>query len=171
MRKDSSEAMEESKVTRRKFCNTLAVTSAGLVLSASSLTARAATQQNPAIVYPPQKIEGAESLLPGSSLYFTYPTRNDPALLVRAFDGEFYAFSQKCTHRGCSIHFSPASRCLECPCHKGTYDMRSGDVVLGPPQRPLDQIVLQMRAGNQLWAIGKRSRSENELWTGAAHRG
>ncbi|MDQ3816872.1 MAG: Rieske (2Fe-2S) protein, partial [Acidobacteriota bacterium] len=104
-------------------------------------------------------IEGAEALLPGSSLYFTYPTRNDPALLVRAFDGEYYAYNQKCSHRGCSIYFNQANRRLECPCHKGTYDVRSGEVVMGPPPRPLEQIVLQVRGGNQVWAVGKRSYS------------
>jgi hypothetical protein len=30
-----------------------------------------------------------------------------------------------------------------------------GYVIFGPPQRPLDQIVLQMRSGGQVWAIGK----------------
>jgi hypothetical protein len=30
-----------------------------------------------------------------------------------------------------------------------------GYAVYGPPQRPLDQIVLQMRSGGQVWAVGK----------------
>ena len=36
-------------------------------------------------------------------------------------------------------------------------DARMGYVVYGPPQRPLDQIVLQMRSGGQVWAVGKRT--------------
>jgi Rieske Fe-S protein len=167
MKTDSSEEMKEAQFTRREFCNSLAVTSAGIMLATSSLTSEAATQQNPALVYPSQKIDGAERLMPSSSLYFTYPTSNDPALLVRAFDGQYYAYSQKCTHRGCSIFFNAAQRCLECPCHKGSYDVRSGGVTYGPPPRPLEQIVLQMRAGDQVWAVGKQTNNNNESWARA----
>jgi hypothetical protein len=31
----------------------------------------------------------------------------------------------------------------------------------GPPPRPLDQIVLQMRAGSEVWAVGKTIGSSN----------
>jgi Rieske Fe-S protein len=147
----------EGRVTRREFCDSLALASAALVVAAPGLTANAAVpQDDPALAYPPLKIEGAERLLPGSALYFTYPTRRDPAVLARAADGQFYAFSQKCTHRGCSVYFDPGRGCLECPCHKGAFDLRSGDAMYGPPPRPLDQISLQMRAGGEIWATGKR---------------
>lgn len=116
-----------------------------------------AAQQDPTLVYPPQKIEGAERLLPGASLYFTYPTRNDPAILVRATDGQYYAYSQKYTHRGCSIYFDRARSCLECPCHKGAFDLKSGDAMYRPPPRPLDLVSLQMRASGEIWATGKRT--------------
>jgi hypothetical protein len=43
------------------------------------------------IAYPPIKIDGAQNLLPGSVLNFTYPTANDPAILVRAQSGEYFA--------------------------------------------------------------------------------
>ncbi|HEY0375898.1 MAG TPA: Rieske (2Fe-2S) protein [Pyrinomonadaceae bacterium] len=141
---------------RREFCNSLAVVSAWLAVASSGLTS-AAAQQNPTLVYPPQKIEGAERLLPGSSLYFTYPTRYEPAILVRAQDGQYYAYSQKCTHRGCSVYFDRGRRCLECPCHQGAFDVKSGDAMYGPPRRPLDQVSLQMRAGGEVWAVGRKS--------------
>ena len=91
----------------------------------------------------------------GMSLYFEYPTRKDPAVLLRTAEGEYTAFSRKCSHAGCSVEFDGARRCLKCPCHLGTFDARLGYVMYGPPRRPLDQIVLQMRAGGQVWAIGK----------------
>jgi Rieske Fe-S protein len=137
----------DGQMPRREFCGSLALVSAGLAFAGAGFNADAAAQQGRGIAYPPQKIEGAERLLPGSSLYFTYPTRNDPAVLVRAADGQYYAYSQKCTHRGCSVYFDPARRCLECPCHKGAFDSRSGDAMYGPASRPLDQVSLQMRAG------------------------
>src|SRR6266498_1565239 len=114
-----------------------------------------AANRDSQVAYPPLRIEGAEVLLPGSSLYFNYPSRSDPAILVRSQAGEYYAFGQKCSHMGCSVYFDRNRRCLECPCHKGAFDAQSGFVLNGPPTRPLDQIVLQMRAGGAVWAVGR----------------
>ena len=149
-----------SEITRRTFCNRVLLTSVGLGLAANSLSGTA-KGQTPALAYPPLKIEGAERVMPGSFLYFSYPTANDPAVLVRAHDGEYLAYSRKCAHLGCSVDFDPQRRCLKCPCHQGVYDPRTGYVMYGPPPRPLDQIVLQMRAGGEVWAVGKRIGSSN----------
>lgn len=148
---------EESNIPRRTFFNGLLLTSAGIALAASDLRGQPQSQHDPLLVYTPLKIEGAERVLPGSFLYFNYPRANDPAVLVRAQDGEYRAYSRKCAHLGCSVDFDSARRCLACPCHRGVYDARTGYVVYGPPPRPLDQIVLQMRAGGELWAVGRRS--------------
>jgi nitrite reductase/ring-hydroxylating ferredoxin subunit len=145
----------KDRVSRRTFCNRLLATSSGLLVTASALGAVAA-QHDSEVTYPPLRIEGAEALLPGSSLYFTYPSRNDPAILVRSDTGEYSAFGQKCSHRGCSVYFDRNRRCLECPCHRGAFDAQTGFVMNGPPLQPLDQIVLQMRAGGAVWAAGRR---------------
>jgi Rieske Fe-S protein len=148
---------EESNIARRTFCNRLLLTSAGIALAASELKGQAQRQHEPLLAYPQLKIEGAERVLPGSFLYFNYPRANDPAVLVRAQDGEYRAYSRKCAHLGCSVDFDSARRCLACPCHRGLYDAQTGYVVYGPPLRPLDQIMLQMRAGGELWAVGRRT--------------
>lgn len=148
---------EETSIPRRTFCNRLLLTSAGMALAASDLRGQPEGQHGTSLFYPPVKIEGAARVLPGSFLYFNYPRANDPAVLVRAQDGEYSAYSRKCGHLGCSVDFDSARRCLECPCHRGVYDARTGYVVFGPPPRPLDQIVLQIRAGGELWAVGRRS--------------
>jgi Rieske Fe-S protein len=147
---------EESNIPRRTFCNHLLLTSAGIALAASDLKGEPQSQHDTLLVYPQLKIEGAERVLPGSFLYFSYPRANDPAVLIRARDGEYLAYSRKCAHLGCSVDFDSARRCLVCPCHRGVYDAQTGYVVYGPPPRPLDQIVLQMRAGGELWAVGRR---------------
>lgn len=149
---------ELSNTTRRVFCTDLLLTSAGLLLAAPAATKGVAPQDS-MVAYPPRKIEGAETLLPGSSLYFNYPTRNDAAVLLRLSENEYRAYSRRCSHAGCSVDFHPASRCLMCPCHRGAYDARMGHVMFGPPQRPLDEIVLEVRAGGHLWAVGKSSRN------------
>jgi len=148
---------EKAEIPRRSFCNGLLLTSAGLALAAVDLKGQTRSQSDNLLVYPPVKIEGAERVLPGSFLYFSYPRANDPAVLVRARDGEYVAYSRKCVHLGCSVDFDSTRRCLTCPCHRGVYDARTGYVVYGPPPRPLDQIVLQVRAGGEVWAVGRRT--------------
>ena len=160
---DETDANELSHSTRRTFCAELMLTSAGVLLAGSNLTKAAVAQES--IAYPPRRIDGAETLLPGSCLYFNYPTRNDPAVLVRASDGEFSAYSRRCSHAGCTGDFDPSSRCLRCPCHRGTFDARAGYVMFGPPRRPLDSIILQMRAGGQVWATGKSVGRDGDVIT------
>ena len=157
---NSTEDTAQNDITRRGVCNRILLTSAGLVIGAHQLNARETREQPAAIFYPPVKIEGAEHVLPGSFLYFNYPRSNDPAVLVRSQNGEYLAYSRKCAHLGCSVDFDGERRCLTCPCHRGIYDARTGYVVLGPPPRPLDQIVLQMRAGGELWAVGRRKGAD-----------
>ena len=145
----------EPRIDRRTFCSSALITSAGVVLMAKGLDAAPAPQHEGLIAYPPMKIEGAERVLPGSFLYFNYPKRDDAAVLVRGKEGEYLAFSRQCAHLGCSVDFDANRQCLACPCHRGTYDARTGYVLYGPPPRPLDHIVLQVRAGGEVWAVGK----------------
>jgi len=156
------DANDESDITRRGFCADLLLTATGLVLAVPIATKVVAAQDS-MVAYPARKIEGAETLVPGSCLYFNYPTRNDPAVLLRSSEGEYRAYSRRCSHAGCSVDFDPPRRCLMCPCHNGAYDARMGYVMFGPPRRPLDEIVLQMRAGGQLWAIGKSFGRNTEM--------
>jgi len=156
---DTNEVLQ---TTRRDFCTDLMLTATGLVLVAPAVT-KGVTTQNPLVAYPPRKIEGAEMLLPGSCLYFNYPTRNDPAVLLHSSEGEYRAYSRRCSHAGCSVEFDAPRRCLTCPCHNGTYDARMGHVVFGPPRSPLDEIALQVRAGGQVWAIGKSFGRNTEM--------
>ncbi len=154
--------LQDRPTTRRAFCTDLLLTSTGLVLAAPNVTKVVAAQDS-MVAFPPRKIENAETLLPGSGLYFNYPTRNDPAVLLRSSEGEYKAYSRRCSHAGCSVEFDPPHRCLKCPCHQGAYDTRLGYVMFGPPRRPLDEIVLQVRAGGQVWAVGKSFGRNTEM--------
>ena len=154
----------ENEIGRRTFCNDLFLTSAALMVG-TAIVPTVTAAQDALLAYPPLRIEGAEKLIVGSSLYFEYPTRNDPAVLVRLSDGQYSAFSRKCSHAGCSVEVDTAGRCLKCPCHRGMFDARIGYVMYGPPQRPLDQVVLQMRGGGEVWAVGKRIGSNAEKFT------
>ena len=104
MNRQDVDGNSSSHTSRRSFCTDLMLTSTGLVLAAATTTKILAAQDS-MVAYPPRKIESAETLLPGSSLYFNYPTRNDPAVLLRSSEGEYRAYSRRCSHAGCSVEF------------------------------------------------------------------
>jgi hypothetical protein len=37
--------------------------------------------------------------------------------------------------------------------------------MFGPPRRPLDEIVLEVRSGGYIWAVGKNSRNFDIITT------
>lgn len=151
---------EEAQVTRREFCNFLALTSTALFVGAAGFAGKAMLDRNRQPQYAPAKIEGAETLAPNSSLNFRYPTEKDTAILVRAADGHYFAYGQKCTHLSCPVYFEQRHGRLECPCHEGGFDVVTGNVLYGPPPRPLDSIELEVRAGGEVWAIGRKARGD-----------
>src|SRR2546423_13590088 len=60
------------------------------------------------------------------------------------------------THLACPVYFEQQRQRLECPCHEGGFDVQTGNVLYGPPPRPLDQIVLELR-GAEVWAVGRKA--------------
>ena len=103
---DSKTVPGKNDITRRRFCNGVLLASSALALGANSLKVADAAQLEPQVAYPPMKIEGAESVIPGSFLYFSYPTPRDAAVLVRASDGQFAAYSRKCAPSAPSVNNS-----------------------------------------------------------------
>ena len=146
---------EEAQVTRREFCNFLGLTSAALFLGATGFAAKAVLDARTTESFVAARIEGAEALTPNSSLNFNYPGERDSAILIRAADGTYHAYGQKCTHLSCPVYYSPDHQRLECPCHEGAFDAATGNVLYGPPPRPLDAIELETRGG-QVWAAGRK---------------
>jgi Rieske Fe-S protein len=148
---------EEAQVTRREFCNFLALTSTALFVGAAGFAAKAALDARSEPSFTPALISGAENLPVGSALNFAYPTEKDSAILVRASETEYYAYGQKCTHLACPVYFEKQHGRLECPCHEGAFDVKTGNVLYGPPPRPLDRIELERREGGQVWAKGRKA--------------
>lgn len=65
-------------------------------------------------------------------------------------DGElFTAFDPACTHLGCRIKYQEPQKRFLCPCHGGVFDDK-GEVVSGPPPRPLDTHEVKVEAG-KVW--------------------
>jgi len=65
-----------------------------------------------------------------------------PVFVVHLESG-FKVFSGVCTHLGCIVKWEPNNDRFYCPCHKGVFN-REGDVMEGPPPRPLDEFVVEL---------------------------
>ncbi|HEY2931374.1 MAG TPA: ubiquinol-cytochrome c reductase iron-sulfur subunit [Acidobacteriota bacterium] len=58
--------------------------------------------------------------------------------------GKVRVFSPVCTHLGCQVDWDESDKKFNCPCHGGQYNL-NGDVVAGPPPRPLEEIPAEIR--------------------------
>jgi nitrite reductase/ring-hydroxylating ferredoxin subunit len=104
-----------------------------------------------------RQIAALDELPVGGAMTFTYPGPQDDCLLVRVSDDALVAYSQKCTHLSCAVRPLLQEGLIECPCHKGYFDLRSGHPVAGPPRRPLSVVNLDVRDGN-VYATGIQER-------------
>jgi Rieske Fe-S protein len=103
--------------------------------------------------FAPQVIGGVDDVPVGEVKLFTYPTSEDPCIMVRRGPDRFAAFSQTCTHLSCTVYYAREQNRLECPCHEGYFSVEDGSVIQGPPPRPLPRVTLK-RDGNNLIATG-----------------
>jgi Rieske Fe-S protein len=68
-------------------------------------------------------------------------------LVIRAGETRFHALAATCTHSEvCLVEWDPGRRQLVCPCHRGVFDVY-GNVVSGPPPRPLPRREVVVREG------------------------
>jgi len=86
---------------------------------------------------------GPLSTLPVGGLRFL-PNGSEPIVLVRATEDEILALSAICTHLRCVLKWEDGNGRLICPCHAGSFD-RSGNVISGPPTRPLSRYPTEIR--------------------------
>jgi len=74
------------------------------------------------------------------------PFRKEKAFIVR-IEGGFLAISSVCTHLHCIVNWNEIHKKFECPCHGAKFN-QVGEVLEGPPPRPLDLYKLQIVAAN-----------------------
>ena len=83
---------------------------------------------------------------PNTGQIFKFGSR--PGILIRTSGGDLRAFSAVCTHLNCTVQYRSDLSQIWCACHNGHYDL-NGKNVEGPPPRPLDAYVVNVR-GNQI---------------------
>jgi Rieske Fe-S protein len=142
---------DEQYVSRRQFTKFLVLTSLGMFVGNIWILARSWIRKTPA--YPETTICRAKDVPVGGVWLFRYPTQKDTCILIRPDEETFVAYSQKCTHLSCAVYYARDRNRLECPCHEGYFSVKTGEVLQGPPPRPLPRILLKQR-GDELMAVG-----------------
>jgi cytochrome b6-f complex iron-sulfur subunit len=74
------------------------------------------------------------------------PFRKERTFIMRT-EGGFLAISAICTHLNCVVNWNEMLKKFECPCHGAKFN-QNGEVLEGPPPRPLNLYKLQIVAGN-----------------------
>ncbi|HSR47182.1 MAG TPA: ubiquinol-cytochrome c reductase iron-sulfur subunit, partial [Anaerolineales bacterium] len=65
----------------------------------------------------------------------------------------YIAMSNICTHLGCRVRWIDDRSEFFCPCHNAIFD-KSGEVVAGPPPRPLDQYPVKVENDTLFIQVG-----------------
>jgi Rieske Fe-S protein len=151
-------AAGEDEVTRREFVRYLVLASGGFAVGNVGIALWSSLRS--INTGEPRPIVAIDDVPAGTAYLFEYPTEADPAILVHLPGGELRAFSQQCTHLGCVVYYRPETGEMECPCHEGHFHATTGDVLAGPPQRPLGRIDVEVRNGT-VWALAARGEGED----------
>lgn len=65
---------------------------------------------------------------------------------------DYVAMSNTCTHLGCRVRWIEDQQQFFCPCHNAAFD-KEGEVLSGPPPRPLDRYTVKVE-DDQLYVLG-----------------
>lgn len=140
-------------VTRRDLLRFAVMTSGALFAGTSVLAALSVVNDRRRGERTP--IVAAGEIEPGQVHYFSYPGKEDHALLLRLDSGELVAYSGKCTHLSCAVYWAAERGVIRCPCHEGIFEAATGEVIAGPPPRPLPTIEIAEEDG-QIYAVEER---------------
>ena len=142
---------KDNYITRREMVKFLGLGSMFLA-GAQFVAAGVPLLQKPQ-AFPRARIANAMSFGDKGSMLFSYPTKDDPAILLKKADGSFRAYSQVCTHLSCAVVHKEQQDTLFCPAHNGYFSPEDGRVTAGPPSRGLPKIRLEVEDG-VIYAVG-----------------
>ena len=86
------------------------------------------------------------------------------ALLIQTREprSELRVFDATCTHFDCPVEYVPEENHIFCKCHGGYYDI-DGNVISGPPPRPLRKFYHRFRDGKLIIALDKENLDKENL--------
>ncbi|HEY83520.1 MAG TPA: ubiquinol-cytochrome c reductase iron-sulfur subunit [Chloroflexi bacterium] len=151
----SQESQAPPTTTRRKFMQTVIATLGGIITAGFAIPA-VGYVVGPALQ---EKVEAWFQVGTASKIPVGEPTllkisierksgwivdTQEHAYYVYTEDGQNYqAVSNVCTHLGCRVRWIEDQEIFFCPCHNASF-AKNGDVLDGPPPRPLDKAELKI---------------------------
>ena len=91
-----------------------------------------------------QKIIDTVANIGDSGKTTVYVRKYNPQVDGHTTDEPIVAISNRCMHLGCPVRYVQAAQRFICPCHGGVYG-ELGQVIGGPPVRPLDRFYTRIR--------------------------
>jgi Rieske Fe-S protein len=140
------DAAQDAYVARRDFTKFLGLTSLAFVVGQYWIALQSRWRRVRGRL-PIVALGKLDDLPIGQATTFHYPTESDPALLIRLDETTPLAYSNQCTHLQCPVLPDMDSGRLHCPCHRGYFDLQTGQPLAGPPRRPLPRITLKVQGG------------------------
>ncbi|GHA46802.1 Tat pathway signal sequence domain protein [Salinimicrobium marinum] len=147
-------------VSRREFAKFLGLLSGAFALSNGFIVIRA-------MAFPDKPLEGehfivnAEEVPVGEMFQFEIQGgKHIPYILIHLEENEWRAFEQKCTHLTCAVRYQKDVNQIQCPCHNGWFSADTGEVLQGPPPRPLPQLDVAVRDG-KVYVREEQEANEN----------
>jgi Rieske Fe-S protein len=132
-------------VTRRDTLRFLVAGSGALFIATTALAAVGSLRSTSDVHVVAVVREG--ELEENESLVFNFPDQYAQGIMVNLPGKGLVAYSDVCTHLSCAVLYQPTSQTFHCPCHEGSFDAFTGDVLAGPPPRPLPRIELRTSGG------------------------
>lgn len=132
-------------VTRRDTLRFLVAGSGALFVASGILSLVGSIRSNQDVHL--MQVARIDELAVNEAKTFTYPDSYAQGILINLPRVGLVAYSDVCTHLSCAVLYQPDQNRLYCPCHEGVYDPYSGDVLAGPPPRPLPIIQLAVQNG------------------------
>lgn len=140
----SVETADDQHVSRRDFIRYLSLVSLGLFTGTVGVLWKSVFDKKgrEEAVTKGVKILDKADLAIGESYAFKIPGTDYPGILVRLGEDHFVAYGQKCSHLQAPVMWKKKEHKFHCPCHKGAFSVETGDVLYGPPERPLPKLKL-----------------------------
>lgn len=145
---------EDEIVTRRDTLRFLLAGSGALFAATGAIAILGALPKDPNTTAIPIAKDG--ELAEHQWKVFNYPDQYTQGILINLPGHGLVAYSDVCTHLSCAVLYQGDGK-LHCPCHEGYFDAATGDVLGGPPTRPLPLIQLARHDG-MIYAIKEVER-------------
>jgi thiosulfate dehydrogenase [quinone] large subunit len=91
------------------------------------------------------------SMADNSSAAFTIPSNGEPGIVIHTTTGDFVAYNAVCPHMGCTVGYSSANKIIVCPCHGSEFEVRNGDVIVGPAPHGLTKLKVEEGSNGNLY--------------------